>query len=312
MGKRVLVTGSSGMLGSFLCPKLRKQSWVGELITPDHHACDLRDQQATRRLFEQERPDIVIHLAGNVGGIGYARAHPGNFFYDNAIMGIHVLESARLTGIEKFVGMGSVCAYPEFAPIPLQEKTLWDGYPQEVNAPYGIAKKALLVMSQAYRQQYELNAIHLLLVNLYGPGDKFDLERSHVIGALIRKFSDAARDGMPSVTLWGDGSPTREFLYAQDAAQAVLLATERYDGADPINIGSGQEISVKDLAKVIAAEVGFTGEISWDRNKPNGQPRRCLDTRKAAELFGFQAHTPLEEGIARTVAWFRENRERIA
>ena len=312
MGKRVLVTGSSGMLGSFLCPKLREQSWVGELITPDHHACDLRDLQAVNKLFIQERPDIIIHLAGNVGGIGYARTHPGSFFYDNAVMGINVLEAARLANVEKFVGMGSVCSYPEFAPIPLQEETLWDGYPQEVNAPYGIAKKALLVMSQAYRQQYNFNAIHLLLVNLYGPGDKFDLERSHVIGALIRKFSDAVRDGAPAVTLWGDGSPTREFLYVGDAAQAVLLATERYDESDPVNIGSGQEISIKDLAKLIALEVGFAGHIVWDSSKPNGQPRRCLNTRKAAELFAFHARTPLKEGIARTVAWFRENRERIA
>ncbi|MDD5025969.1 MAG: GDP-L-fucose synthase [Candidatus Peribacteraceae bacterium] len=307
MKKKVLITGGHGMLGTLVRERLSEREWVGEVIAPKSTECDLRDQGATRALFWAVKPAIVVHCAGNVGGIGYAKDHPGEFFYDNLMVGINALHVSHEVSVEKFVGIGSVCAYPEFASIPLKEETLWDGYPQEVNAPYGIAKKAMLVAGQTYREQYGFHAIHLLLVNLYGPGDKFDPVRSHVIAALIRKFSEAVERNEATVTLWGDGTPTREFLFAGDAADAIVLATERYDEPAPVNIGSGQEISIKDLAVLIARETGYKGKIVWDTSKPNGQPRRCLDTMKAKEKFGFKANISLQDGIKQTVVWYRKH-----
>jgi GDP-L-fucose synthase len=262
-----------------------------------------------QRLYRDAKPDLVIHLAAVVGGIGANRAHPGRFFYDNVIMGIETLEQARLAGVAKFVGVGTICSYPKITPVPFHEDDLWNGYPEETNAPYGIAKKMLLVQSQAYRAEYGYNAIHLLPVNLYGPGDNFDPESSHVIPALIRKMTEALASGAREVTLWGDGTPTREFLYVDDAAEAILLASERYDRGEPVNIGSGAEIRIADLAKEVAKAVGFSGEIRWDSTKPNGQPRRSLDTSRAAATFGFRAHTEFSAGLRETVAWYRANHD---
>ena len=256
-----------------------------------------------KRMYAELRPELVVHLAAVVGGIGANREFPGRFFFENVMLGALVMEEARRAGVEKFVGIGTICAYPKLAPVPFHEQDLWNGYPEETNAPYGIAKKMLLVQGQAYRQEYGFNAIHLLPVNLYGPYDNFDPKSSHVIPALIRKCLEAKENGHKEVVLWGDGSPTREFLYVEDAAEGIVLATEHYNGAEPVNLGTGEEMSILELARIIASEVGFVGEFVWDRTKPNGQPRRCLDVTRAQELFGFQASHQLRDGIRKTVAW---------
>lgn len=304
--KRVVVTGGAGFLGSFVVEKLRARG-CREIIVPRSREHDLRDRDAITRLYEEARPHLVLHLAAVVGGIGANRENPGRFFYDNAIMGIEMIEQARRFGVEKFVAVGTICAYPKFTPIPFREEDLWNGYPEETNAPYGLAKKMMLVQAQAYREQYGFNAIYLLPVNLYGPRDNFDPQSSHVIPALIRKFVEAKESGSGEVVLWGDGSPTREFLYAEDAAEGIALAAERYDGAEPVNLGTGAEIAIRDLAGVIAGEIGFTGRIVWDTGKPNGQPRRCLDTRRAEALLGFRAATPWKEGLRRTIDWYQRH-----
>jgi GDP-L-fucose synthase len=303
---RVVVTGGSGFLGRSVVAQLGARG-CKSVIVPRSKDYDLRDRSAVQRLYRDARPDLVIHLAAVVGGIGANRAHPGRFFYDNVVMGIETLEQARLFNVSKFVGIGTICAYPKITPVPFHEDDLWNGYPEETNAPYGIAKKMLLVQSQAYRSEYGYNAIHLLPVNLYGPGDNFDPESSHVIPALIRKMTEAVDSGARHVTLWGDGTPTREFLYVDDAAEAILLASERYEGAEPVNIGSGMEIRIADLAQEVARAVSFGGEIIWDASKPNGQPRRSLDTTRAEKAFGFRAHTPFADGLRETAAWFRAN-----
>ena len=308
--KKVVVTGGAGFLGSVVVHKLRERG-CRELVVPRSKEFDLRDRDAIIRLYEKNRPDIVFHLAAVVGGIGANRANPGRFFYDNAIMGIQLMEYARQFEVGKFVAVGTVCAYPKYTQIPFKETDLWNGYPEETNAPYGLAKKMMLTQAQAYRAQYGFNAIYLLPVNLFGPGDNFDLESSHVIPALIRKCHEARASGSREIVLWGDGSPTREFLYVDDAAEGLVLAAERYDGELPVNLGSGVEISIRDLAQVIAAEVGFTGEIVWDTTKPNGQPRRCLDVSEAKRLFGFAATQDLRGGIRSTVAWFVHRSESL-
>ncbi len=300
--KRVLVTGGAGFLGSYVVEKLRQRG-CQSVSVPRSLEYDLRDRDAVLRLYQNTRPDIVIHLAAVVGGIGANRMNPGRFFYDNAIMGVQVMEYGRQFEVEKFVAIGTICAYPKSTPTPFKETDLWNGYPEETNAPYGLAKKMMLVQAQAYRDQYGFNAIYLLPVNLYGPGDNFDLETSHVIPALIRKCLEAKENGQKEVVLWGDGSPTREFLYVEDAAEGIVLATEHYNGAEPVNLGTGEEISILELARIIASEVGFVGDIVWDTTKPNGQPRRCLDVTRAQELFGFQASHRLRDGIRKTVAW---------
>jgi len=305
--KRVLVTGGAGFLGSAVVDKLRARGYQN-IIVPRSSTYDLRDQEMIVRLYEDARPQIVIHLAAVVGGIGANRANPGRFFYDNAVMGIQMMEYARRFEVEKFVGLGTICAYPKFASIPFKEEELWNGYPEETNAPYGLAKKMMLVQAQAYRAQYGFNAIYLLPVNLYGPRDNFDLETSHVIPALIRKCVEAKENNDEQIVLWGDGSPTREFLYVEDAAEGIVLATEMYNGGEPVNLGTGEEISIKDLAQMIAREVGFSGGITWDTTKPNGQPRRCLDISRAQQYFGFRAGYGLREGIAKTVEWFLTHR----
>ena len=305
--KRVVVTGGAGFLGTFVVEKLRQRG-CSEIYIPRAAEVDLRERDQIVRLYQQVQPHIVIHLAAVVGGIGANQANPGRFFYDNAIMGIQLIEYARLAGVEKFVATGTICAYPKFCPVPFKEDDLWNGYPEETNAPYGLAKKMMLVQAQSYREQYGFNAICLFPVNLYGPQDNFDLNTSHVIPALIRKFVEANERGDKEVVLWGDGSPTREFLYVEDAAEGLLLATERYDGPLPVNLGTGEELSIGDLAKMIAAEVNFTGRFIWDTQKPNGQPRRCLDVSRAKELFGFEAVHRLRDGIPKTVAWFMKNR----
>jgi GDP-L-fucose synthase len=277
---------------------------------PRSQEFDLRDNGAIIKLFEQTRPDLVIHLAAVVGGIGANRQHPGQFFYDNAIMGLQLLEQARLFGVEKVVVLGTVCAYPKFTPVPFREADLWNGYPEETNAPYGLAKKMLLVQAQAYRQEYGLNAIYLLPVNLYGPGDNFDPETSHVIPALIRKCVEAVEGGRQELVVWGSGQASREFLYVEDAAEAIVLAAERYDDPAPVNVGSGREISIKELAELIVELTGFQGQLVWDTTKPDGQPRRCLETTLAERAFGFRARTPFREGLQRTIAWYRQQRAR--
>jgi GDP-L-fucose synthase len=318
--KRVIVTGGAGFLGSFLVEKL-KQRGAGEVIVPRIEGYDLVDINATRRLFDdiagpanlsnlfsQPPETIVIHLAALAGGIGANRARPADFFYINLMMGVQLMHEAWKRGVDKFVAIGTICAYPKFTPLPFKEENLWNGYPEETNAPYGLAKKMLLVQAQAYREQYSFNAIYLLPVNLYGPGDNFNLETSHVIPALIRKCVEAQEKDQPLVELWGDGSPTREFLYVEDAAEGILLAAERYDGSEPVNLGSGNEISIKGLATLIARLTGFQGELVWDASKPNGQPRRALDVSRAEQFFGFRAQTPFEEGLRKTIEWYRENR----
>jgi GDP-L-fucose synthase len=304
------VTGGSGFLGSFVVEALAARG-CREVFVPRRAEYDLRDRDAIVRLYEETRPHVVIHLAAVVGGIGANQANPGRFFYDNAIMGIQLIEYARRCGVEKFVAVGTVCGYPKFAPVPFREDDLWDGYPEETNAPYGLAKKMMLVQSQAYRAQYGFNSIFLLPVNLYGPRDNFDLETSHVIPALIRKCFEAKKAGREEIVLWGDGSPTREFLYVEDAAEGVLLAAERYDGDLPVNLGTGGEISIRDLAQLIASEVGFRGRIVWDTTKPNGQPRRGLDVTRAKQLFGFEAAHSLRDGMKKTVEWFVANRDNL-
>jgi len=305
--KYVAVTGGAGFLGSFVVQELRERG-ATEVFVPRSRDYDLRHLEAIQRLLKDARPDIVIHLAGRVGGIGANRAHPAEFFFDNLIMSIQVFHECWRASVGKFVGVGTVCAYPKFTPVPFKEENLWSGYPEETNAPYGLAKKMLLVQSQAYRQQYGFNSIFLLPANLYGPGDNFDLEWSHVIPALIRKCIEAKERGEDHIIVWGTGKPTREFLYVEDAAEAILLATERYNASGPVNIGSGMEISIKELAHMITRLTGFTGNIEWDASKPDGQPRRYLDTAKAERLFGFRAHTPLEEGLRRTIEWYLKNR----
>jgi GDP-L-fucose synthase len=296
----MLVTGGAGFLGSRVVEELQRLQ-PADVVVPRSAEYDLTQAEAIDRLLADARPDIVIHLAAVVGGIGANRAHPGRFFYENAVMGIELMERARRAGVDKFVAVGTVCAYPKFTPTPFSEDDLWDGYPEETNAPYGLAKKMLLVQAQAYRQEYGFDAIYLLPVNLYGPGDNFDLETSHVIPAMIRKFAEAKERGEPSVSLWGTGSATREFLYVDDAARGIVLATERYDEPDPVNLGSGEEISIRELAETIAELVGFEGDLVWDTTKPDGQPRRLLDTSRAKERFGFVAAVPLREGLRRTI-----------
>ncbi len=302
--KRVVVTGGAGFLGSFVVEKLRQRGCT-EIFVPRSRAYDLREKDAVERLYEEARPDLVIHLAAVVGGIGANRAHPGSFFYDNLMMGVQLMEYARRFGAPKFVAIGTICAYPKFTPVPFKEDDLWSGYPEETNAPYGLAKKMLLVQAEAYREEYGYNAIYLLPVNLYGPGDNFDPVTSHVIPALIRRCVTAKEQGEDHVTVWGDGTPTREFLYVEDAAEGILLASEHYDDSDSVNLGSGKEISIGDLVEMIRKLTGFTGEIQWDTSKPNGQPRRCLDVTRAKERFGFEAKVSLVSGLRRTIEWYR-------
>jgi GDP-L-fucose synthase len=304
--KRVLVTGGAGFLGSFVVEKLQAQG-CQNIFVPRRKDYDLTQIEAVRKVYHDARPDLVIHLAAVVGGIGANRLNPGKFFYENAIMGLQLLEEARRAHVEKFVAIGTICAYPKFTPVPFREEDLWNGYPEESNAPYGLAKKMMLVQSQAYREQYGFNSIFLLPVNLYGPRDNFDLETSHVIPALIRKCVEAKQNGADHIVVWGDGSPTREFLYVEDAAEGIVLAAERYNRSEPVNLGSGMEIRIKDLAATIARLTEFAGEIRWDTSKPNGQPRRALDISKAEKYFGFKAQMPFEEGLQRTVAWYRES-----
>jgi GDP-L-fucose synthase len=308
--KQIVVTGGAGFLGSALVDNLRTRGYEN-IIVPRSRNYDLREQEAIVHLYKEAKPQVVIHLAAVVGGIGANRANPGRFFYDNAVMGIQMMECARQFGVEKFVALGTICAYPKFASVPFKEEELWNGYPEETNAPYGLAKKMMLVQAQSYRSQYGFNAIYLLPVNLYGPKDNFDLESSHVIPALIRKCVEAKESNADKIVLWGDGSPTREFLYVEDAAEAIVLATERYDGSEPVNLGTGEEISIRDLAQMIAKEVGFSGSIVWDTTKPNGQRRRCLDVSRAQKYFGFRARCDLREGITKTVAWFIAHRSEL-
>jgi GDP-L-fucose synthase len=305
--KGVIVTGAAGFLGSYVVEKLRGRG-CQHIVIPLRATCDLRREADIIRLLEETRPDIVIHLAAVVGGIGANRERPGEFFYDNLIMGVQLMEQARRFGVKKFVGIGTVCAYPKFTPLPFKEEDLWNGYPEETNAPYGLAKKMLLVQGQAYRQQYGLSAIYLLPVNLYGPGDNFDPHSSHVIPALIKKCVDAIENGNDRIVVWGDGRPTREFLYVEDCAEAIVLATERYDKPDPVNIGSGFEISIKDLSHLLVEMTGFNGEIVWDTSKPSGQPRRCLDVSRAEQEFGFRARTDFRAGLRKTIDWYLKQR----
>lgn len=307
--RRVLITGGNGFLGSFVRERVAREN-PAAILTPQRAELDLLDGAAIRAYLERERPNLVIHGAAVVGGIGANRDHPGKFFYENAMMGLQLIEESRRAGVEKLVCIGTVCAYPKFTPIPFREDDLWSGYPEETNAPYGIAKRALLVQLQAYRQEYGFRGVFLLPVNLYGPRDNFDLQTSHVIPAMIRKFAEAVEAKRDRVELWGDGSPTREFLYVEDAADGIVLAAERYDSPDPVNLGRGEEISIRDLASTIAHLVGFTGEIVWDTTKPNGQPRRMLDVSRAEERFGFRARTSFAEGLRRTVEWWGAGKSR--
>jgi len=303
--ERIVITGGAGFLGKFVQAELaRAGAAAGSVLVPLHRNYELTDAVQVRRMYAEMRPTVVIHLAAEVGGIGANREQPGRFFYANMAMGLHLIEHARLAGVKKFVQVGTVCAYPKFTPVPFREDDLWNGYPEETNAPYGIAKKALLVMLQAYRQQYGFNGIYLLPVNLYGPGDNFDPATSHVIPALIRKFVEAKERGDGQVVVWGTGSASREFLYVEDCARAIALATRQYDGAAPVNLGSGVEITIRDLTARIQHLAGYDGKIVWDGSKPDGQPRRCLDTQRAAESFGFRAEAGLDEGLRRTLEWY--------
>ncbi len=309
-GKRILVTGGAGFLGRYVLEELRASGADKDnIIVPRKKDADLRTWDSCRRAVK--RADIVIHLAVTGGGIGFNRENPGTTFYDNAVMGIQLMEAARQAGVDKFVTAGTICSYPKFAPIPFKEQDLWNGYPEETNAPYGLAKKMLLVQSQAYRAQYEFDGIHLLMVNMYGPGDDFDPRSSHVIPALIRKFVEAKDKGDGEVVVWGTGKASREFLYVADAARAIRLASEKYDGPEPVNVGAGFEMTISDLVNLIARLTDYTGEIVWDKSMPDGQPRRMLDVSKAARLFGFKAETTFEDGLRKTIEWFHENRDKI-
>lgn len=302
--RRIAVTGGAGFLGRYILEGLARRR-AEHVFVADIDKYDLTKAEDIGRMYDEIEPDVVIHLAAVVGGIGANRERPGEFFYKNLIMGVQLIEEGRLRGLEKFVAIGTICAYPKFTPVPFREDDLWNGYPEETNAPYGLAKKMLLVQSQAYRQQYGFNSIFLLPVNLYGPGDNFDPESSHVIPALIKKCVDAIDNGHDHITCWGTGQVSREFIYAADAAEGILLATEHYNGGDPVNIGHGFEITIRDLVEQIAKLTGFGGEIRWDSSKPDGQPRRCLDTSRARALFGFQARTAFDEGLRRTIEWYR-------
>lgn len=304
---KVLITGGAGFLGSYVMEKLRARE-VENLIVPRSHDYDLVGIENIRRLYDQAQPDLVIHLAAVVGGIGANLVNPGKYFYENLMMGVQLMEEARLRGIKKFVATGTICSYPKFTPVPFKEEALWDGYPEETNAPYGLAKKMMLVQSQAYRQQYDFNSIFLLPVNLYGPRDNFDPQSSHVIPALIRKCIDAIESGEDHITCWGTGKVTREFLHAKDCAEGIMLAAEKYDKSDPINLGAGFEISIKDLTEKIADLTGFKGGIEWDSSQPDGQPRRCLDTTRAEREFGFKARINFDRGLRETIDWYRKNR----
>ena len=307
-GKRVTVTGGGGFLGSFVVEKLRERG-CREVVVPRSRDYNLVDIESVRRLYRDARPDLIIHLAARVGGIGANMKNPGSFFYDNLMMGVQLMEVGRQVGVEKLVAVATICAYPKFTPLPFKEEDLWSGYPEETNAPYGLAKKMLLVQSQAYRQQYGFDSVVLFPTNLYGPRDNFDLESSHVIPALIRKCLDARKGGERSeIVVWGTGAPTREFLYVEDAAEGILLAAERYDQSDPVNLGAGFEISIRELVDRIAKLTGFTGQIVWDASKPDGQPRRCVDPSRAEKLFGFRAGTSFDEGLRKTIEWYKSGR----
>jgi len=308
--QRVVVTGGAGFLGRVVVKQL-KEKGCRHIFVPRSKDYDLREGSSIRRMLAKGKPDMIIHLAAVVGGIGANRANPGKFFYDNLSMGVKLFEQARLAQIKKLVALGSICAYPKNCPVPFKEEDLWNGYPEETNAPYGLAKKMLLVQSQAYRQQYGLNSIYLLPVNLYGPGDNFDLDSSHVIPALIRKCVEAKRRGYKSITVWGTGRATREFLYVDDAAHGILLAAEKYNSSEPVNLGVGFEVSIKDLAKLIVRLTGFKGDVIWDTTKPDGQPRRCLDVRRAYKEFGFKAQTDFTTGLKRTIRWYEHNYGKI-
>jgi GDP-L-fucose synthase len=306
-GRRVLLTGGNGFLGSHLRERLEREQ-PAALLAPRRAELDLLDKAAVARYLGEHKPHLVIHAAASVGGIGANREHPGRFFYDNALMGIQLIEQSRLAGVEKFVCLGTVCAYPKYTPVPFVEDDLWEGYPEETNAPYGAAKRMLLVQLQAYRTEYGFNGIYLLPANLYGPRDNFDLQTSHVIPAMIRKFIEAQEEGRGTVTLWGDGTPTREFLYVTDAVEGIVAATERYDDPDPVNIGTGEEVSIADLANLVAEHTGFRGAIEWNTAQPGGQPRRRLDTSRARERFGFEARVKLRDGLHETVRWYKMRR----
>ena len=308
--KRVMVTGGEGFLGGYVVAELKNQG-VSHVFVPDHHTYDLTQMAAVIRAYQDGRPDLVIHLAAKVGGIGINREKPGEFFYDNLMMGAQLLEQGRLAGVEKFVSIGTVCAYPKFASVPFREDDLWNGYPEETNAPYGLAKKMLLVQGQAYRQQYGFNAIYLLPVNLYGPGDNFDPRSSHVIPALIKKCVDAKEWGEKQIVAWGTGKASREFLYVEDAARAIGLAAARYNRPEPVNIGSGMEITIRELLSLIAELTGYQGDIVWDASKPDGQPRRSLDTSRAEQEFGFRASTDFRAGLRKTIDWYLAHRDRL-
>jgi GDP-L-fucose synthase len=301
--KKVTITGGAGFLGSYVVKKLQQRGCRSIFILRSKEY-DLVNYEACKKVYEDSKPDMVIHLAARVGGIGANRANPGKFFYENLMMGVQMMDLGRQVGLEKFVAIGTICAYPKFTPVPFKEEDLWNGYPEETNAPYGLAKKMLLVQAQAYRQQYGFNAIYLLPVNLYGPGDNFDPQSSHVIPALIKKYVDAMANHDREVTVWGTGIPTREFLYVEDAAEGILLASERYNKPDPVNLGAGFEISIKDLVALIAELMGFKGRIIWDNTMPDGQPRRMVDTSRAKKEFGFEAKTGLEEGLKKTIEWY--------
>jgi GDP-L-fucose synthase len=305
-GRSIVVTGGAGFLGSHVVADLRSRG--AEVVAPRKKDYDLVERESARRLVADVRPDAVVHLAARVGGIGANRENPGSFFYDNLMMGVQLVEECRLQGVGKVVTVGTICSYPKLTPVPFREEDLWHGYPEETNAPYGLAKKMLLVQGQAYRQQYGMNVIHLLPVNLYGPGDNFDPSSSHVIPALVKKCQDALDGGARAIEVWGTGNASREFLYVEDAARGIGLATETYDGGEPVNLGAGFEISIRDLVDLITRLMGFTGEIRWDPTKPDGQPRRCLDTSRAERLFGFRATTGFEEGLRRTIEWYRKRR----
>jgi len=305
--RRVIVTGGAGFLGAYVIKRLT-DAGCSSITVPRSAEYDLRDRATIRQLYEKTRPHMVIHLAAVVGGIGANRDNPGKYFYDNLMMGVSLIEEARQQDIEKFVALGTICSYPKFTPVPFREEDLWNGYPEETNAPYGLAKKMMLVQSQSYREQYGFNSIFLLPVNLYGPADNFDLHSSHVIPALIRKCVDAIARGDSHIEVWGTGKATREFLYADDCARGILLAAEQYNSSEPINLGAGFEISIFELANLIAKLTGFKGEFVWDISKPDGQPRRCLDTSRAKEAFDFTAAVPFEEGLKNTIAWYRANR----